>query len=257
MKTTHYHIDAPFDLTAVLLADFHSCVKKTQSRKAYIGRILEAVKNANPDLILSTGDVFNNTDSASVNDCFNENGLRLLSGACKIAPLYYSIGNHEHGLSENNRKAVESVGVTVLDNESTLFRDIRIGGLTTGYLKDKNCYTEPPVPDLGFLRRFSEQDGYKILLCHHPEYWKKYIVNSGINLTVSGHAHGGQWGFFGQRGVFAPGQGLFAKYVRGLYRGEDGSVLAVSRGMTNTVPVPRFFNPCEIVVLHFSPNGAR
>ena len=147
MKTTHYHIDAPFDLTAVLLADFHSCVKKTQSRKEYIGRILEAVKNANPDLILSTGDVFNNTDSASVNDCFNENGLRLLSGAGEIAPLYYSIGNHEHGLSEKNRASVESVGVTVLDNESTVFRGIGIGGLTTGYLKDKTCYTEPPVPE--------------------------------------------------------------------------------------------------------------
>ncbi len=90
--------------------------------------------------------------------------------------------------------------------------------------------------------------GFKILLSHHPEYWEKYIRGKNIDLTVSGHAHGGQWCFLG-RGVYAPGQGLMPKYTHGIYK-NAGEVLAVSRGMTNTVPIPRFGNPCEIVFIN-------
>ena len=86
----------------------------------------------------------------------------------------------------------------------------------------------------------------RLLLCHHPEYYPDYIRGTDIELTVSGHAHGGQWSIFG-RGVFAPGQGLFPKYTAGVY---DGGRLVVSRGVTNTVRIPRFFNPTEIVVIN-------
>ena len=85
-----------------------------------------------------------------------------------------------------------------------------------------------------------------LLLCHHPEYYPEYIRDTVIELTVAGHAHGGQWNFFG-RGVFAPGQGLFPKYTAGVY---DGGRLIVSRGATNTVKVPRFFNPTETVIIN-------
>ena len=72
---------------------------------------------------------------------------------------------------------------------------------------------------------------------------------------MAGHAHGGQWRFFG-RGIYAPGQGLFPKYTSGLYR-EGGEILAVSRGMTNSVRwIPRFFDPCEILVLALSPEAS-
>ncbi|MBQ3816071.1 MAG: metallophosphoesterase, partial [Clostridia bacterium] len=62
--------------------------------------------------------------------------------------------------------------------------------------------------------------GFHILLCHHPEYWEPLVHGRRIELTVSGHAHGGQWRIFG-RGVYAPGQGLFPRYTSGLYRSED------------------------------------
>ena len=66
-----------------------------------------------------------------------------------------------------------------------------------------------------------------------------------IDLTVSGHAHGGQWRFLG-RGVYAPDQGLFPKYTSGLHENR----LVISRGVANSVPlVPRFFNPCEVVTV--------
>ena len=78
-----------------------------------------------------------------------------------------------------------------------------------------------------------------------PVLYDKYgFQEQPIDLVVSGHAHGGQWRFFGH-GVFAPGQGILPKYTKGFYNGN----LLVSAGMTNTAPVPRLFNPTEIVIL--------
>ena len=101
-----------------------------------------------------------------------------------------------------------------------------------------------PGPDLAWLKDFEQQDGFKILLCHHPEYRDRYLKDMKIDLILSGHAHGGQIRFAGQ-GLFAPGQGLFPKYTSGMYGN-----LVVSRGLANTAGfIPRLGNPTEIVYL--------
>ena len=66
-----------------------------------------------------------------------------------------------------------------------------------------------------------------------------------IDLTLSGHAHGGQIRLLGQ-GLFAPGQGVLPRYTSGVYEGR----LIVSRGLANTTFVPRLFNPTEMVYIH-------
>jgi predicted MPP superfamily phosphohydrolase len=100
------------------------------------------------------------------------------------------------------------------------------------------------MPDLEFLEAFSRLSEPKVLLCHHPEYYEPYVKNLPIELTLSGHAHGGQWRFFG-RGVYAPGQGLFPKYTSGIH---DGRFI-ISRGLKRTLIPPRIFNPTEIVII--------
>ena len=72
-----------------------------------------------------------------------------------------------------------------------------------------------------------------------------YLKERGIDLLLSGHAHGGQFQFFGQ-GVFAPGQGIFPKYTTGVHDGR----FVISRGLCNTAkPIPRLFNPTELVII--------
>lgn len=159
------------------------------------------------------------------------------------------------GLSAENRRVLEEAGIRVLDNEFVRAGALCIGGLSSGYLRPKSRYENPPAPDADFPARFAREEGYHILLCHHPEYWMPYIAGRGIELTAAGHAHGGQWRVFG-RGIYAPGQGFFPRYTSGLYR-QGSDTLAVSRGMTNSVRwVPRFFNPCEILLLDLSPEAA-
>ena len=86
----------------------------------------------------------------------------------------------------------------------------------------------------------------KILLCHHPEYYPTVLADLGMDLIVCGHAHGGQWRFFG-RGIYAPGQGLFPRYTAGLHGGH----CIISRGISGCTHIPRIFNAPEIPLISF------
>lgn len=168
----------------------------------------------------------------------SENAYVFLKEAGKIAPVYYSVGNHEWYFTDEDYRVFRENDIRLLDNQDAAFHapegDILIGGLSTRY-------------DLDWLETFSEKPGYKILLCHHPEYYSRYIKGTerdNFDLILSGHVHGGQWRIFG-RGVFAPGQGFFPKYSHGIYDGK----LIVSAGASNTIEIPRFGNPCELVMI--------
>ena len=170
----------------------------------------------------------------------NDNALRFLQTVPEIVPVFYSIGNHERKFRHREaflQKAEESKA-TLLDNRSVRFRGICIGGLSSAWGR----------PDTDFLDRFEQEKGYRLLMCHHPEMYRDYVAGRNIDLTLCGHAHGGQIQFFG-RGLYAPGQGLFPKLTHGLY---DGGKMLISRGMTNGAKprVPRINNPCELIIIH-------
>ena len=133
----------------------------------------------------------------------------------------------------------EEFGITLLDNEDCETKingvEVRIGGLSTRY-------------DLDWLRRFSRKDGYKILMCHHPEYYRKTVENTDLDtfdLVVSGHYHGGQWRMW-NRAVYVPRTGLFMKDAVGQF-----DRLIISAGVANTTRFPRHGNPCELVMMRY------
>ena len=102
-----------------------------------------------------------------------------------------------------------------------------------------------------WLDDFTRQEGYKILLCHHPEYWalrEPMIRDKKIDLVFAGHAHGGQWRIL-SHGIFAPYQGFFPKYTSGVHCGPYGRMI-ISRGMSNPYrALPRWGNPGEIAYI--------
>ena len=170
-----------------------------------------------------------------------EPGLAFLREAAQIAPVYYATGNHENYMSEAAygpylQKAQEA-GATLLLNAYARRGDYLIAGVTE-------------TPSFPMLRRLEREDGYKILLCHRPEAYARCAKGRAIDLTLSGHAHGGQIRLFGH-GLYAPGQGVLPALTGGLY---DGGRLLVSRGLTNTVwYAPRIGNPCELVIVEIAP----
>ena len=166
--------------------------------------------------------------------------MRFLETVPDYAPVFYSIGNHERKFREREAylQAVRRSRVTLLDNSCIRFHGVCIGGLTS----------TKGAPDADFLERFEKEEGYRLLLCHHPEKYRDYVAGRNIDLTLCGHAHGGQIQLFG-RGLYAPGQGLFPKLTHGLY---DGGKMLVSRGMTNGAKprIPRINNPCELIIVN-------
>lgn len=212
--------------------------------------VIKLLRRERPDYILCPGDIFERLDGRDTQ--IYRNGIELLRRAAEIAPTVYCTGNHEDGGVHSHRirtgktviareyhgSALEDIknsGVIFLENSFVLRDGIAFGGLLSGIIN------EGSVPDLSFLDEFCAVDAPKVLLCHHPEYYEKYLKGLDIDLIVSGHAHGGQWRFFG-RGVFAPGQGLFPKYTHGVFDGR----LVVSTGLKVNY-IPRFFNPPEVV----------
>lgn len=90
-----------------------------------------------------------------------------------------------------------------------------------------------------------ENDNYKVLLAHRPEYFEVYADK--VDLVLSGHAHGGQFIIPFVGGLVAPGQGLLPKYYDGLYEYGTTSMI-VSRGIGNSIFPFRINNRPVIVV---------
>ena len=174
-----------------------------------------------------------------------EKGVSFVREAASIAPVYFSTGNHDRRLEGGYPLFLEKLqeaGGIVLDGKTQCFDDeVILGGLASQ--EDKEHLNATVVEDL------RTQEGFRLLLCHHPEYYERWIRNHDIDLTISGHAHGGQVVLFGQ-GIYSPGQGLFPKLTCGFY---DDEHLLVSRGLTNSAHAPRFNDPCELLILQLIP----
>lgn len=164
-----------------------------------------------------------------------EHGLEFLREAAKIAPVVMCLGNHELYLTDEDRVVMAEAGVKLLDNASTEIHSVLFGGIPSKQVTGTFHET--------FLEEFSSSPQYKVLLCHHPEYYP-YLSRYPIDLILSGHCHGGQIRVCG-RGIFAPGQGLLPKYHHGVYDGR----LVVSAGCANTTSVPRWGNETEVVIV--------
>ncbi|MBQ6314459.1 MAG: metallophosphoesterase [Mogibacterium sp.] len=275
IDTTEYSIQAPFNMRIAFPSDFHNGDHV---------RILRKIRDWKPDIILMPGDLVKGyypKDGRLVVE-HSERILPFLRGCVQIAPTYFSYGNHECLLCEEDIELLRSTGITILDNEWIELPDtggqrILLGGLTSGHVisfrrfRNQSDSTDRyPVrrkphnvyelrTESKWLDDFEKEEGYKILLSHHPEYWRMrepYIAGRRIDLTLSGHAHGGQWRFFGQ-GILAPGQGLFPKYVRGIHQGDgpEAGKMVVSAGLNNTYWMfPRFGNPCELIFIELNNN---
>ena len=250
MQETLYKLNTPVSIC--LLSDLH---ERDFS-------FLSGVRAHRPDMIAVAGDVLygHTTDE---NTLVSERMIPFLSACADIAPTFFSLGNHEWMLHPDDIEAIESAGVTVLDNCWVKWNGISIGGLTpaevTGYRRFRSGselrypkwnkrrsrlgeLVRQGRPELDWLEDLSSQPGYKILLTHRPEYWPLFR-ELDIDLALAGHAHGGQIRIAGH-GLFAPGQGFLPKLTSGVHDGR----LVISRGLSNTAGIiPRLFNPREIV----------
>lgn len=214
--------------------------------------LLELVRQESPDIIAITGDFVdsNHTDLAVA--------IRFAGELVKIAPCYYVTGNHEAwlGIPYNTlENAMEDAGVILLRNQEALLEkegqtiqllgvdDPAFGGEMAEVFSDGDMVRP-------YLEKMVREEVFTILLSHRPELFDTY-VETGMDLVLSGHAHGGQFRVPFLGGLAAPDQGLFPKYDAGIY--EEGTTrMVVSRGIGNSIIPVRVNNRPELVVVELS-----
>ena len=197
---------------------------------------IDLINQQNADLVLFTGDMVNNYADEFVPfiDLFSQ--IKGKDG--KFAVL----GNHDYGeygvwkniderennipkLIENEKKA----GFEMLRNEH---RIIERNGEKLYILGVEN-WGIPPFPQFGDLNKASEgvpAEACKILMSHDPSHFdavvKKHPVD--VQLTMSGHTHGMQFGIDLKNFKWSPVKFKYPKWAD-LYESE-GKYLYVNRG---------------------------
>lgn len=211
-------------------------------------KLLEMLRDAGPDMIAITGDLI---DSRSTNV---EIALNFIREAVKIAPCYYVTGNHEARVNEYDelKSGMEAAGVIVLEDART---EISLEGKTItligvndpSYQTDYLFGDSETVMDTKLEELHTEDDVFTILLSHRPELFDIY-ADHGMDLILSGHAHGGQFRLPFIGGLVAPNQGLFPEYDAGIYT-EGNTNMLVSRGVGNSILPFRINNRPEVILI--------
>ncbi len=183
----------------VQISDFHIGSFLTHQEK--VEEVVNLVNAQNPDLILFTGDFVNNV---------SEEADKFISVISKLKSKYgnYSIlGNHDYGeyvpwssmekKAENLKRLIslqQEMGFKVLLNSND---KVHIGDEYITLIGVEN-WGLPPFPQYGDIKKATEGVGiesFKILMSHDPTHWDEQILGyTDIDLTLSGHTHGAQFG---------------------------------------------------------------
>lgn len=220
--------------------DFHE-IKIVQISDVHIGsffdnhkkvkKAINKINSLNPDYVFFTGDLVNN--SAKEMHGWEEIFLEIHAKKGK----YSILGNHDYGdyvhwenetLKEQNLNELiaihKKIGFTPLLNESI--------ELTKGFwLLGVENWGKAPFRQSGKLLETMKnipENHFKLLLSHDPSHFDEQVTKTNIDLTLSGHTHGMQFGFerFGIK--FSPVSLRYKKWA-GLYK-EGKQYLYVNRG---------------------------
>lgn len=171
----------------------------------------------------------------------------------RLPYTYFVLGNHDYAQYVRSTPAVErQMRHELLDLESELGKplcneNIKIthGGSSIWLAGEENDGRLPfsSRGDLKKTLRGIPDTAFVILMQHDPSAWRRSVLpHSHVQLTLSGHTHGGQMQILGWRPTKGP-----RKEDLGLYEDND-RYLYVSAGLGGLVPF-RLNMPNEITVI--------
>jgi uncharacterized protein len=151
-----------------------------------------------------------------------------------------SLGNHDQWDAEGLTAAIAARGPRVLDN-AWLTIERGAAKLVIAGLGDQ--YTGKADLELTLAGRPSAPT---LLLSHYPDFFEA-AAELGVDLVLSGHTHGGQFGLPFQADRYNVAT-LLGQRARGIYR-HGPSTLYVNAGLGTTGPPMRLGIPPEIALL--------
>jgi predicted MPP superfamily phosphohydrolase len=165
-------------------------------------RAVALINKQGADLVLMTGDLVNNMATEV------EPHIPALSKIKAALPVFSSLGNHDYGdyVQWPSLEAKKANFQRLLDNHAKmgwrLLNDdshiISRGEEKIAVLGVQNWSSHANFPRHGNLPKAHAASGdapFKILLSHDPSHWDAQVLQyPDIDLTLSGHTHGMQFG---------------------------------------------------------------
>ena len=184
-------------------------------------KLLTRIVEAKPDVLAITGDIFDNVE-------MNDEAIKLVDSfydKFKFG-IVYCHGNHEHHRGiQAIEKSLSQTKIHYLINSAFCILNSKLYFVGVDYpmgapvmqAKEENEQKNFDQRREEFLTKAMEnvpKDSICILLAHHPEFIDD-AIKFKIPLTLTGHTHGSQIGFFGM-----PLFPVF-KYTRGMFINGD------------------------------------
>lgn len=203
----------------------------------WVGHLLDRVSERRPDLVLLTGDIVTRGWSEAV--------IRSFLDALPDAPLgrFAVMGNWEHWADAPPARwsaLLAEHGVRLLQDEIVHLSGLRLAGTD-----DLLAGVTDPVG----LRARLPPGAPTVVLSHSPAILPA-LAGPGVDLVLSGHAHGGQLRLPGLGALWVP-RGTGAQ-VAGWYE-ERGTHQFVSRGVGWSIAPVRLRCPPELVEIELLP----
>lgn len=232
-------------LSDVHFSPAHSHKQNLQTAEA----ISDTVQAESPDIIALTGDLITRT----ANTQSFQAAETLAKQLCSIAPVLFSLGNHETDLTELQAflEILRCAGVKILDNQTEMISGIAFTGLTlpgTVYKNEHDSYSDltPVTKELVTECVGACSSHPCVLLAHSPMGFPAYAA-WGADAVLSGHVHGGIVRV-GTVGLLSPERRFFPEYTKGIYILPE-CVMNVSAGIGKL----RLHNPAEVVCIDLLP----
>lgn len=237
VRTEEYTGDVKEKLTIVQFTDTHF---KEEYPAEKAERIVNLINEQEPDIVVFSGDLMDNYAKYPQLEQELPNYLKKITATYGKYAVY---GNHDYGggASRVYETIMEESGFIVLKNDVQELPEIGVAIIgVDDFLFGKGDLTSSDV----------DLQPYQMMILHEPDFLNQMKTDT-IDLTLSGHTHGGQVYLPFLNMDFLPAGGQL--YRKGLYEISDTSSLYVSSGIGTTYLTLRFQNPPEIIVHHITP----
>jgi len=236
VKVSLKHLPDEFKgMKIIQISDIHS---GSFDDPAAVAKGVDAIMNAKPDLIVFTGDLVNEQADEMI-------PYRRIFSQLKAPMGVYSVmGNHDYGdyvswpTEKAKRENLEKLrqhhadmGWRLLLNEHVLLKrneqQIALIGIENWGAKRFAKYGDMKKAVAGLENTDVKS---KILLSHDPSHWEAEVRKdyTDIDLTLSGHTHGMQFGIDIPGFKWSPVQYVYKQWA-GLYQ-QENQYLYVNRG---------------------------
>jgi len=221
----------------VQLSDIHT---GSFDNHAAVAKGIKKALGENGDVILFTGDLVNNHA-----DEVDENYQKIFATLRAPMGVYSTLGNHDYGdymqwpsaeAKHNNLERLKSMqasmGWRLLMNEHVILQK---GSDKIALIGIENWSAKANFPKYGNMAKAydgltAQNVPVKILMSHDPSHWDAQVRTQypDVNLTLSGHTHGMQFGIESKWLKWSPVQYMYKEWA-GLYQ-ENNQYLYVNRG---------------------------